>query len=191
MAWVEKDRNDHWVSTLLLCTGSSTTRPGCPESILWLKLPVNLLHHCYEGQQQEVEDVTFILGEYHSHHETENPWAEGMLSVLGSQAPAPDVPTQIYRTGGSTGDNHWAVYLCSSSRTHFFFFPYIYFFQVWDFFTKLLTLVWIDGYFSYSFINHTERKEEGAVPVRATYGLGLFPKHQVRDTLFAQQRWAT
>ena len=27
MAWVEKDRNDHRVSTLLLCAGSPTTRP--------------------------------------------------------------------------------------------------------------------------------------------------------------------
>jgi len=31
MAWVEKDHNDHWVSTPLLCAGSPTTRPGCPE----------------------------------------------------------------------------------------------------------------------------------------------------------------
>ena len=31
MAWVEKDHNDHLVSSLLLCAGSSTTTPGCPE----------------------------------------------------------------------------------------------------------------------------------------------------------------
>ena len=31
MAWVEKDHNDHLVSTPLLCAGSQTTRPGCPE----------------------------------------------------------------------------------------------------------------------------------------------------------------
>ena len=31
MAWVEKDHNDHLVSTPLLCAGSPTTRPGCPE----------------------------------------------------------------------------------------------------------------------------------------------------------------
>ena len=31
MAWVEKDHNDHRVSTPLLCAGSPTTRPGCPE----------------------------------------------------------------------------------------------------------------------------------------------------------------
>ena len=30
-AWVEKDHNDHRVSTPLLCAGSPTTRPGCPE----------------------------------------------------------------------------------------------------------------------------------------------------------------
>jgi len=31
MAWVEKDRNDHLVSTPLLCAGLPTTRPGCLE----------------------------------------------------------------------------------------------------------------------------------------------------------------
>ena len=31
MAWIEKDHNDHLVSTPLLCAGSPTTRPGCPE----------------------------------------------------------------------------------------------------------------------------------------------------------------
>jgi len=31
MAWVEKEHNDHRVSTALLCAGSPTTRPGCPE----------------------------------------------------------------------------------------------------------------------------------------------------------------
>jgi len=31
MAQVEKDHNDHLVSTPLLCAGLPTTRPGCPE----------------------------------------------------------------------------------------------------------------------------------------------------------------
>ena len=31
MVWVEKDDNDHLVSPPLLCAGSPTTRPGCPE----------------------------------------------------------------------------------------------------------------------------------------------------------------
>jgi len=31
VAWVEKDHNDHLGSTPLLCAGSPTTRPGCPE----------------------------------------------------------------------------------------------------------------------------------------------------------------
>ena len=31
MAWVEKDHNDHRVSTPLICAGSPNTRPGCPE----------------------------------------------------------------------------------------------------------------------------------------------------------------
>ena len=33
MAWVEKDHNDHPVSTSLLCAGSPTTRPGCSDHI--------------------------------------------------------------------------------------------------------------------------------------------------------------
>ena len=31
MAWVEKDHNDHLVSTPLLCAGLPTNRPGCTE----------------------------------------------------------------------------------------------------------------------------------------------------------------
>jgi len=31
MAWIEKDLEDHLVSTPLLCAGLPTTRPGCPE----------------------------------------------------------------------------------------------------------------------------------------------------------------
>ena len=31
MAWVEKDDNDHRVSTPLLCAGLPITRPGYPE----------------------------------------------------------------------------------------------------------------------------------------------------------------
>jgi len=31
MVWVEKDHNDHRVSTPLLCAGLLITRPGCPE----------------------------------------------------------------------------------------------------------------------------------------------------------------
>ena len=31
MAWVEKDHNDHLISTPLLSAGLPTTRPGCPE----------------------------------------------------------------------------------------------------------------------------------------------------------------
>jgi len=39
MAWVEKSHNDHLVSTPLLCAGSPTTRPDCPEphpAWLWM-----------------------------------------------------------------------------------------------------------------------------------------------------------
>jgi len=32
MAWVEKDHDDPLVSTPLLCAGSPTSRPGCPEA---------------------------------------------------------------------------------------------------------------------------------------------------------------
>jgi len=44
MAWVEKDHNDHLVSTPLLC-GSSATRPGCPEPHpAWPWMPPGMGH---------------------------------------------------------------------------------------------------------------------------------------------------
>ena len=45
MAWVEKDRNDHRVSTPLLCAGSPTSRPGCPEPHpAWPWMPPGMGH---------------------------------------------------------------------------------------------------------------------------------------------------
>ena len=45
MAWVEKDSNDHQFSTPLLCAGSPTTRPGCPEPHpAWLWMPPGMGH---------------------------------------------------------------------------------------------------------------------------------------------------
>ena len=45
MAWVEKDHNDHLVSTPLLCAGSPTTRPGCPEPHpAWPWMPPGMGH---------------------------------------------------------------------------------------------------------------------------------------------------
>jgi len=45
MAWVEKDHNDHVVSTPLLCAGSPTTRPGCPEPHpAWPWMPPGMGH---------------------------------------------------------------------------------------------------------------------------------------------------
>ena len=38
MACVEKDHNDHGVSTPLLCAGSPTTRPGLPRATSSLAL---------------------------------------------------------------------------------------------------------------------------------------------------------
>ena len=50
MAWVEKDHNDHLVSTSLLCAGSPTTRPGLECLQGWgihnlLGQPVPVCHH--------------------------------------------------------------------------------------------------------------------------------------------------
>ena len=51
MSWVEKDHNDHWVSTPLLCAGSPTTRPGCPEPHLaWPWMPPGWGIHSLLGQ---------------------------------------------------------------------------------------------------------------------------------------------
>lgn len=36
VAWVEKDPNNHLVSTSLLYAGWPTARPGCPEAVLWI-----------------------------------------------------------------------------------------------------------------------------------------------------------
>jgi len=45
MAWVEKDHNDHPVSNPLLCTGSPTSRPGCPEPHpAWPWMPPGMGH---------------------------------------------------------------------------------------------------------------------------------------------------
>ena len=45
MAWVEKDHNDHLVSTPLLCAGSPTTTPGCPEPYpAWPWMPPGMGH---------------------------------------------------------------------------------------------------------------------------------------------------
>jgi len=45
MAWVEKDYSDHWLSTPLLCAGSPTTRPGCPEPHpAWPWMPPGMGH---------------------------------------------------------------------------------------------------------------------------------------------------
>ena len=45
MAWVEKDHNDHQVSTPLLCAGSPTSRPGCPEPHpAWPWMPPGMGH---------------------------------------------------------------------------------------------------------------------------------------------------
>ncbi len=45
MAWVEKDHNDHQVSTPLLCAGLPTTRPGCPDPHpAWPSMPPGMGH---------------------------------------------------------------------------------------------------------------------------------------------------
>ena len=46
MAWVEKNHNDHLVSTPLLCAELPTTRPGCPEphpALTYPILPIDFL----------------------------------------------------------------------------------------------------------------------------------------------------
>lgn len=45
MAWVEKDHNDELFSIPLLCAGSPTTRPGCPEPHpAWPWMPPGMGH---------------------------------------------------------------------------------------------------------------------------------------------------
>jgi len=45
MDWVEKDHNDHLISTPLLCPGSPATRPGCSEPHpAWSWMPSGMGH---------------------------------------------------------------------------------------------------------------------------------------------------
>jgi len=45
MAWIEKNLKDHVVSASLLCPGSPTTRPGCPEPHpAWPWIPPGMGH---------------------------------------------------------------------------------------------------------------------------------------------------
>jgi len=58
MAWVEKDHNDHLVSTPLLCAGLPATRPGCPElRPAWPRMPPGMGHHSLLGKRS-----TTLLG---------------------------------------------------------------------------------------------------------------------------------
>jgi len=73
MAWVEKDHNDHWVSTPLLWTGLPATRPGCPEPHpAWPWMPPGILwslcirwerRYPQPGEQQERGSAEMELGE--------------------------------------------------------------------------------------------------------------------------------
>ena len=73
MTWVEKDHNDHWVSTPLLCAGSPATRPGCPEPHpAWPWMPPGMGHPqppratCSRDNNQALTalKVVFYLYEY-------------------------------------------------------------------------------------------------------------------------------
>ena len=56
MAWVEKNHSDHLVSTPLLCAGSPTTRPGCPEPHpTWPWIPPEMSIHNFLGQPVQVQ----------------------------------------------------------------------------------------------------------------------------------------
>ena len=64
MAWVEKDHNDLLVSAPLLCAGSPTTRPGCPEPSVH-QLQNNSSVGIHRGAQLGIfslTDCTFCLG---------------------------------------------------------------------------------------------------------------------------------
>ena len=62
MAWVEKDHSDHRVSAPLLCAGSPTTTPGCPEPHpAWPSMPPGMGIHSLLGQP--VQCVTTLCVE--------------------------------------------------------------------------------------------------------------------------------
>ena len=69
MAWVEKDHNDHRVSTPLLCAGLPTTRPGCPTSWAVYHISIYNIHlffketfPCHTWQPWSfISNLNFIL----------------------------------------------------------------------------------------------------------------------------------
>ena len=70
MAWVEKDHNDHRVSTPLLRAGLPTTRPGCPEPHLtwpWILPRMGPLNHLVWKRPIRTRNPT-INKHYHIHH---------------------------------------------------------------------------------------------------------------------------
>jgi len=61
IAWVEKDHNDHRVSTPLLCAGSPTTSPGCPEPHpAWPGIPPRMGTQSKRGSQPTQLNRSFI-----------------------------------------------------------------------------------------------------------------------------------
>ena len=62
MAWVEKDHNAHLVSTPLLCAGSPTSRPGCPEPHpAWPWMPAGMGIHSLLGQPVQCMNLGIYL----------------------------------------------------------------------------------------------------------------------------------
>ena len=71
MAWVEKDHNDHPVSTPLLCAGSPTTRPGCPEPHpAWPWMPPEMGHPQppWATCSSEITEIIQWMALPHSHY---------------------------------------------------------------------------------------------------------------------------
>ena len=61
-AWVEKDHNDHPVSTPLLCAGSPTTRPGCPvPHPAWPWMPPGMGHPQPPWATSDVQQRPWLL----------------------------------------------------------------------------------------------------------------------------------
>lgn len=61
MVWVEKDHNDHLISTPLLCAGSPITTPGCQYCILPVCMEKNSCSKFVYYLQQSLAQLPWLL----------------------------------------------------------------------------------------------------------------------------------
>jgi len=99
MAWVDKDHNDHLVSSPLLHTGSPTSRPGCPEphpAWIWHCLTLKKMNNEWSGVCFGV-GPTGVEGRFQS-SSTNMTWCHLVdINMCSLQSPGSGAHTQVSR----------------------------------------------------------------------------------------------